>query len=58
MSVTIQQQLKHLIIESKLDYIESNLQSMDSKLDYIESNLQFKDSSFEAIVPIGTVYCL
>ena len=44
MSVTIRKQLKHLIIESRLDYIESNLHSMHS--------------TFQAIVPIGTVYCL
>ena len=31
---------------------------IESKFDYIESNLQSMDSTLESIVPIGTVYCL
>ena len=50
--ITMRQQFKHLIIESKLDYIESNLQFKDltfkaivPKLDYIDSKLEYYDLS-------------
>ena len=65
-------QSKHLIIESKLDYIESNLQFKDltfkaivPKLDYIDSKLEYYDLSLQPLVQLvqstvfvfESVYC-